>query len=489
MGNIEKIYKNGELSVRYTYDKLNRLIREDNKAFGKTWLMTYDTNGNILYKKETSYTLKADLEGSTFTTADYWYEGQRLWRYNGAYIEYNGSDTRPYYYRDKSMAWAKGGQLASYNGHTFTYDTQGRRLTKDNITFTYDSQGRVVKQSNGLEFFYDHTGVVAVKYNGNMYFYRKDVQGNIVAIVDSSGWLMVEYNYDAWGRNTCSDESTVNLGTLNPFRYRGYYYDTETKLYYLHTRYYDPEIGRFISIDGIEYLDPETINGLNLYAYCNNNPVMNIDPNGTWSWKKFWRGVIGVATVIGATLVTAFTAGFAAAALGIALGVGNALVGATMIGAAIGGLVSGGMELISQGIASDFESLNLWGLAIESFTGAAYGAATGIIGSTTSVGTRLAMRGVIVATSGINAVLHGINQKKSFGDIMADIGVSMGIGLLLQGFSVGIDARRGKLSKTILESYAMDGFTFILRHKLSLVGVSGLKNLWRNRKELFGIVF
>ena len=78
--------------------------------------------------------------------------------------------------------------------------------------FTYDSQGRVVKQSNGLEFFYDHTGVVAVSYNGNMYFYRKDVQGNIVAIVDSYGWLVVEYSYDAWGTNTCNDESTVNLG-------------------------------------------------------------------------------------------------------------------------------------------------------------------------------------------------------------------------------------------------------------------------------------
>ena len=60
--------------------------------------------------------------------------------------------------------------------------------------FTYDTQGRVVKQSNGLEFFYDHTAVVAVSYNGNMYFYRKDVQGNIIAIVDSNRWLVVEYS-------------------------------------------------------------------------------------------------------------------------------------------------------------------------------------------------------------------------------------------------------------------------------------------------------
>ena len=69
---------------------------------------------------------------------------------------------------------------------------------------------------------------------------------------------------------------------MNPFRYRSYYYDTETELYYLQTRYYDPELGRFISQDSIEYADPETINGLNLYAYCGNNPVMNVDPTGTF---------------------------------------------------------------------------------------------------------------------------------------------------------------------------------------------------------------
>ena len=71
------------------------------------------------------------------------------------------------------------------------------------------------------------------------------------------------------------------MGNLNPFRYRGYYYDTETNLYYLKTRYYDPAVGRFISADNVKYLDPDSINGLNLYAYCNNNPVMYVDDTGT----------------------------------------------------------------------------------------------------------------------------------------------------------------------------------------------------------------
>ena len=75
-------------------------------------------------------------------------------------------------------------------------------------------------------------------------------------------------------------EANTHIGVLNPFRYRSYYYDTETNLYFLKTRYYDPEIGRFMTIDDISYLDPASINGLNLYAYCNNDPINYADPTG-----------------------------------------------------------------------------------------------------------------------------------------------------------------------------------------------------------------
>ena len=124
---------------------------------------------------------------------------------------------------------------------------------------------------------------------------------------------MVKYTYDAWGNNVVSNANNViisdanHIGNLNPFRYRGYYYDSDTKLYYLKTRYYDPETGRFISQDGVEYLDPDTINGLNLYAYCANNPVMNVDPNGTSiigtilliNDRKLGRAHLVVATLFG----------------------------------------------------------------------------------------------------------------------------------------------------------------------------------------------
>ena len=98
---------------------------------------------------------------------------------------------------------------------------------------------------------------------------------------------MVRYIYDAWGNHKVVDNNgneitdTAHIGNINPYRYRGYYFDTETGLYYLKSRYYDPETGRFISLDDISFADPDTINGLNLYAYCCNNPVMHIDPNGT----------------------------------------------------------------------------------------------------------------------------------------------------------------------------------------------------------------
>mgnify|MGYP002588035177 FL=1 len=131
---------------------------------------------------------------------------------------------------------------------------------------------------------------------------------------------------------------------------RGYYFDTETKLYFLKTRYYDPEVGRFISVDGIEYLDPETINGLNLYAYCNNNPVTNVDPNG----NKWWHWVLGGLLAVTSIVVTVATAGATAA---IAATVMGALVGALYGGASaytsgqnvILGAITGGIAGIIMG--------------------------------------------------------------------------------------------------------------------------------------------
>ena len=133
------------------------------------------------------------------------------------------------------------------------------------------------------------------------FFCFKDAQANIVALLDNTGAVIVKYKYDAWGKcqTTVVDSTATEIASLNPFRYRSYYYDDETNLYFLKTRYYDPEIGRFITIDDISYLDPESINGLNLYAYCLNNPLKYIDHFGC-SVTLTILAIIGISALIGA---------------------------------------------------------------------------------------------------------------------------------------------------------------------------------------------
>ena len=223
----------------------------------------------------------------------YEYDGDntdKLICYAGAGFTYD-SIGNPTTYRGKTATWSNGRQLVAYDGNTYTFDAWGRRVSKRNgnntVTFTYDSNGNLISQSNGMEFLYDNTGVFAVILNGTTYFYRKNGQGDIIAILDSDGRVVVKYTYDAWG-NAVTDVLDCNanaIAELNPFRYRSYYYDTETGLYFLKSRYYDPELCRFMTIDDISYLDPETTNGLNLYAYCGNNPIANVDYSGNEWWN------------------------------------------------------------------------------------------------------------------------------------------------------------------------------------------------------------
>ena len=122
----------------------------------------------------------------------------------------------------------------------------------------------------------------------------------MIAIYDANGEKQVEYAYDAWGNCETIYAEDPDLAYANPIRYRGYYYDTETKLYYLNARYYSPEWRRFISPDAAEYIDPETPNGLNLYAYCYNDPVNYADPSGHLAFFIV-TAIIGAALGLGIT--------------------------------------------------------------------------------------------------------------------------------------------------------------------------------------------
>ena len=128
-----------------------------------------------------------------------------------------------------------------------------------------------------MQFVYDQTGVCGTWYNGQLYSFTKNVFGDITGIIAGDGTLTALYEYDAWGNctvvevDTDEDRDIPFVGDVNPFRYRGYFYDVETGFYYLQTRYYDPVVCRFLTPDSPDYLEPTTFGGLNLYAYCKTN--------------------------------------------------------------------------------------------------------------------------------------------------------------------------------------------------------------------------
>ena len=204
---------------------------------------------------------------------------------------------RPTNYRGMSLEWTHGRVSKFTKGgftQTCTYDVNGIRTEKieNGKTHKYyveDSQivREVVTGSENYELYYLYgaTGIAGFTLktaNGSTnYYYRKNLLGDVTAIYDAAGVCKAEYAYDAWGNCTVISDMG-GIGALNPIRYRGYYWDEEIALYYLNARYYDPEVGRFISQDSIKYIAPETLNGINLFAYCLNNPVMETDPDGTF---------------------------------------------------------------------------------------------------------------------------------------------------------------------------------------------------------------
>ncbi len=314
MGNITEVLENGLTAARYEYDTLGRLTREDNKAFGKTYRFVYDNKGNILVRYEYPFASVAtnELNFEEATEYKYRYEenSDRLaWHTEGRFY-YNSAGT-PLVYCGKTLTWNYGRELAKFDNTTFEYNARGQRTGKNDITYTYDSDGKLLIMGRIMRFLYDHTGLFAFEYDGATYYYRKNAQNDVIALLDNTGEVVVQYKYDAWGNHKVLDvngneiTSTSHIGHLNPFRYRSYFYDTETGLYYLKSRYYDPKLGRFISPDDISYLDPSTVNGLNLYAYCNNNPVMYADPGG-------YFGIL--ATLLISTIV------------GIAIGAGKEII-------------------------------------------------------------------------------------------------------------------------------------------------------------------
>ena len=323
-GNITSV-TDGENVTRYCYDNMGQLIREDNPYSQKTCVYAYDSCGNILSRTEYGYTDDETPVGGTVAVYEYnnaaW--GDQLTSWNGESITYDAIGN-PLLYRGRSLTWTQGRRLAgvSSEGLTayYTYDESGTRTGKtvNGVSTQYYINGsQILAQKSGediLYFLYDETGAaVGFKYNNNLYIYRKNLQGDILAVLNGqTGAVEASYTYDAWGRVI---SSTGALANLNPFRYRGYYYDSETGFYYVSSRYYDPEIGRWINADTTDVLSLPYyhLGQYNLFSYCNNNPVNDRDDDGQLSWlAKIAIGVAAIAIGVG---VTALTGGAALPAL------------------------------------------------------------------------------------------------------------------------------------------------------------------------------
>ncbi|MBR3179125.1 MAG: RHS repeat-associated core domain-containing protein, partial [Clostridia bacterium] len=203
----------------------------------------------------------------------------------------------PTSYLGQTLTW-EGKQLTAAGTNAYAYDENGLRVQKTTGSGTTDYfyNGSVLmgltKGNDTLLFSYDQRGKVqAVRFNGTYYYYLRNGQGDIIKLIDNSGNTVVEYAYDTWGKQlSCTGTLASTLGVLNPFRYRGYVYDEETQWYYLQSRYYDPETGRFLSAD-VMLSTGQGVLGHNTYVYCGNSPASRMDFAGN-SWVSILIEVI-----------------------------------------------------------------------------------------------------------------------------------------------------------------------------------------------------
>lgn len=289
---MTSVKENGTLKLRYTYDNLGQLTREDNAYAGKTYVYTYDNGGNVLTKKTYAYT--TGMVGTVQSTVNYGY-GNSNWKdqltsYNGTAITYDLSGNPLKWRNASSMTWT-GRQLDSMTltdgtSVSFQYNSDGLRVSKtvgnNTVKYRWDGTTLLAEEHTNytLTFLYDGGALIGFNYGGNNYYYGIDNLGVIHYVYNEAGTVVVTYTYDAWG-NTISASGNSSLININPIRYKSYYYDSETGLFYLQSRYYDAVVGRFISADDISYMNMSgTLLSCNLYAYCENNPINYSDPSG-----------------------------------------------------------------------------------------------------------------------------------------------------------------------------------------------------------------
>ena len=320
-----------ENTATYTYDALGRL--ETETIDGETVKYQYDNYGNILAKGICDE--NGDIAEATKITYTYGNVGwkDQLTAYNGQEITYDAQGN-PLSYMGKTLTWEKDRELQTIKNSStgldiyIRYNPSGIRIAKwvNSVEHRYTLEGtKILREKYGnntiIPLYDEEDSICGINYNGTSYYFQKSLQGDVIAITDQEGYTLARYSYDAWGKCTIlQDISDCSIATVNPFRYRGYYYDAETGWYYLQSRYYDPETGRFINADSPEYV---SVQGGNLFAYCGNCPTKNADyfgfcytptypssskkNNGNGILESFLKVIGGIVGIVGLFAINVLT--------------------------------------------------------------------------------------------------------------------------------------------------------------------------------------
>ena len=401
-------------NVSYEYDSLNRLTKETNLAIGSEWRYTYDNGGNITKKEEYNPATGALRSSWDYGYGDsYWKDQLTSWgSYGTSYFAYDSSGN-PTKYKGKTLTW-EGKRLTKYSASStsnmdLSYDGSGmligytqsdtytdwagaqytnvysREMTRDGDRILTEKVTSIdgallTNDVKNVKYMYDAKGASGMIVDGTKYYFRKNIFGDVVEIYNESGAKCAEYTYDAWG--TCYLMlDTEGVGSLNPFRYRGYYFVSRIGLYYLTTRFYDYTTGRFINADvpSICFDDGLTLpEGCNLYSYCRNNPISYVDPTGHFAISTL---VVIIMTTVGVIVggVYAYDKAYNDGARDWEL------FGWTLLGAVIGGFIGFGIGRFLGSIASNLGNMSSLVGTLESVgiavSPTSLGQVAGVIGS------------------------------------------------------------------------------------------------------------
>ena len=416
----EEIYVNNKsyINNEISYDEKQRVIKEGTREFTYTqegYIKT-DSKNNVSYEYDNLGNIVKKNEGGIEYTYKYLSNNRlKSVESNNKKINISYDESNPLYPSliERSEGEKREEIKLSYEGrrlsiveigtkkYLYKYDSLGQRVIKEegNNKERYQYQDGRIKQVEkegeySLIYSYSSNGIIqSVSEISNKdiktYFYLIDIIGNIVGLVDGNGNIVVEYDYSSYGKVEVKKD-TVGISKKDHIRYKGYIYDEETKLYYLISRYYDPEIGRFISPDSVEYIEPSSISGLNLYVYCCNDPINMYDPSGNF-----------------------------AISIGLLLAIGG------IVGAAIGAGASVAGQYLANGCS--WENFSWGQLALDTVLG-------GVSGMLSM--SPLGLGAMVAANAGLGFVGavggHLINGSDfSKGSTWLDIGLSTGLGALV----------------------------------------------------------